>query len=85
MRKDVIIELYFSFQALRLHSSFKEALDRYGGDELPVKEMVEKLMTNTIKDNICMFPQIYPPEKEHYLSSIFVDAETPLVSYCLIT
>ena len=43
--------------------------------------MVEKLMTNTIRDDDqSLLPGIYPPEREHYLSSIFVDAVTPLVS-----
>lgn len=42
--------------------------------------MVDKVMTNTIKDDASMLPYIYPQEKEHYISSILVDAETPLVS-----
>ena len=43
--------------------------------DFPIKEMVEKLMTNTVKDEECMLPGIHPPEREQPLSSIFVEAE----------
>ncbi|XP_061360377.1 uncharacterized protein LOC133304361 [Gastrolobium bilobum] len=62
-------------KAERLRHSFKELIDQYGESEFPVKEMVEKLMTNTIKDEECMLPGIHPPERELPLSSIFVEVD----------
>ncbi|KAK7317934.1 hypothetical protein RJT34_02571 [Clitoria ternatea] len=62
-------------KAERLRHNFKELIDQYGEHEFPIEEMVEKLMTNTIKDDECMLPGIHPLEREHPLSSIFVDAE----------
>ncbi|XP_020538693.1 uncharacterized protein LOC105641502 isoform X3 [Jatropha curcas] len=67
--------------AQRLGHNFKDLLDKYGDSELPVNEMVEKLMMNTIKDEENMLPKIYPAEFEHQLSSIFVDTDTPLGRY----
>lgn len=66
-------------QSERLRHSFKELLDLYGDDEVAVAEMVEKLMRDTVRDEESVLPHIYPVEKEYYLSSIFVEAETPLV------
>lgn len=43
--------------------------------------MAEILMTNTIKDDESMLPGIYPSEREHQLSSIFIEADTPLVNH----
>ncbi|PON89910.1 Transport and Golgi organization protein [Trema orientale] len=69
-------------KAQRLGDSFKELLKEYSEGELPAKEMVEKLMTNTIRDDDeSLLPAIFPPESEHYLSSIFIDAVTPLGRY----
>ncbi|KAE9447439.1 hypothetical protein C3L33_20663, partial [Rhododendron williamsianum] len=65
----------------RLRHSFKELLDLYGDAEVTVAEMVEKLMRDTIRDDESVLPHIYPAEKEYYLSSIFVEAETPLGRY----
>jgi hypothetical protein len=71
----------FSIKAERLRHSFKELIDEYGEGEFPIKEMVEKLMTNTNKDDKqCLLPGIHPPEWEFLLSSIFVDTQLPLVS-----
>lgn len=64
-----------AFQAERLRHNFKEFIDQYGESDFPIKEMVEKLMTNTVKDEECMLPGIHPPEREQPLSSIFVEAE----------
>ena len=61
-------------------NNFKELLDTYGEEELPVKEMVEKLMKNREKDNESLLPHIFPPEREYNLSSIFVDTNNPLVN-----
>lgn len=48
-----------------------------------MKEMVEILMTNTVKDDESMLPKIYSAEFEYQLSSIFVDTDTPLVNLFL--
>lgn len=75
-----LVWIIFLFQAQRLGNNFKELLDTYGEEELPVKEMVEKLMTNTEKDDESLLPHIFPPEREYNLSSIFVDTNNPLVN-----
>lgn len=41
--------------------------------------MVEKLMTNTVKDDVSLLPGIYSPRTEYQYSSIFVDTDTELV------
>lgn len=61
-------------KAQRLEHSFRDSLNLYGDGELPVNEMVDKLMRNTVKDDLSKLPQIYPPEFEYQLSSVFVDA-----------
>lgn len=67
-------------KAERLRHNFKEFIDQYGESDFPIKEMVEKLMTNTVKDEECMLPGIHPPEREQPLSSIFVEAELSSVT-----
>ncbi|XP_027347088.1 transport and Golgi organization 2 homolog isoform X2 [Abrus precatorius] len=62
-------------KAERLRHNFNELIAHYGESDFPIKEVVEKLMTNTIKDEDCMLPGIYPPERERPLSSIFVETE----------
>ncbi|GMP37256.1 hypothetical protein CsSME_00009024 [Camellia sinensis var. sinensis] len=64
-------------EAERLRHSFKDQLARYGDGEVCVKEMVEKLMRDTVKDDKSMLPHIYPVEREYQMSSIFVEEETP--------
>ncbi|XP_059458295.1 uncharacterized protein LOC132187878 [Corylus avellana] len=69
-------------KAQRLGDSFRELLDEHGEKELPMKEMVEKLMMDTFKDDESMLPHIYPPEREYHLSSIFVETvTTPIGRY----
>uniref|UniRef100_A0A2P2J9N7 Transport and Golgi organization 2 homolog n=2 Tax=Rhizophora mucronata TaxID=61149 RepID=A0A2P2J9N7_RHIMU len=68
-------------KAQRLGNNFKILLDKCGSAELPLGEMAEILMTNTIKDDESILPHIYPAEREYHLSSIFVDADTPLGRY----
>ncbi|KAL3539150.1 hypothetical protein ACH5RR_002516 [Cinchona calisaya] len=68
-------------KAQRLEQSFKDLMDKYGEGEVPLKEMSEKLMKDTTKDDESKLPQIYPPEWEYHLSSIFVDAQTPTGRY----
>ncbi|KAF3434868.1 hypothetical protein FNV43_RR21955 [Rhamnella rubrinervis] len=57
-------------KAQRLRDNFKELVSEYGNGEYPIKEMVEKLMTNAIKDE-----EISPLSQEYYSSSIFVDGD----------
>ncbi|XP_048336680.2 uncharacterized protein LOC107427218 isoform X2 [Ziziphus jujuba] len=63
-------------KAQRLRDNFKELVHKYGDGEFPIKEMIEKLMTDTTKDEESPLPHIYSPSREYYLSSIFVDEET---------
>lgn len=68
-------------KALRLDQSLREFVNKNGDRELPVKEMVEKLMTNTIKDDVSLLPGIYSPRREYQYSSIFVDTDSELGRY----
>ncbi|KAG9151684.1 hypothetical protein Leryth_001989 [Lithospermum erythrorhizon] len=68
-------------KALRLQQNFRGLLDQYSKTEYHAKEMAEKLMQDRTKDNDTNLPGIYPPEFEHQLSSIFVEAETPKGRY----
>ncbi|KAH7574789.1 hypothetical protein JRO89_XS02G0004900 [Xanthoceras sorbifolium] len=68
-------------KAQRLGNNFRELLDKYGEGELPTKEMVEKLMRDTTKDEHGLLPGIFPPEREYNTSSIFIDTESPLGRY----
>lgn len=63
-----------------MEQSFKDLLDKYGNIEIPLKEVSEKLMSDTTKDEESKLPGIYDPEFEYQISSIFVDCETPMVS-----
>ncbi|KAE9597330.1 hypothetical protein Lal_00007230 [Lupinus albus] len=68
-------------KAERLRHNFEELIDQYGENEFPIKEMVEKLMTDTTKDEECMLPGIHPPARELPLTSIFVEANFPSGHY----
>ncbi|XP_068321200.1 uncharacterized protein [Pyrus communis] len=69
-------------KAQLLGDSFREILMESSGDDLPIKLMVEKLMTNTVKvEDESLLPHIYPPELEHHLSSIFVEKAPQLGHY----
>lgn len=68
-------------KAQRLEQSFEDLMDKYGEGEVPLKEMSEKLMKDTTKDDESKLPQIYPPEWEYNLSSIYVEADTPMGRY----
>ncbi|CAM8898751.1 unnamed protein product [Rhodiola kirilowii] len=68
-------------KAKRLDHGFREKLKSYSDSELPVKDLVEGLMTNTTRDDFSLLPKIYPPEREHQLSAIFVECDTPLGRY----
>ncbi|CAN6544813.1 unnamed protein product [Malus baccata var. baccata] len=69
-------------KAQLLGDGFRETLMESSGDDLPIKLMVEKLMTNTVKvEDESLLPHIYPPELEYHLSSIFVEKAPPLGHY----
>ncbi|TYH30692.1 hypothetical protein ES288_A01G115000v1 [Gossypium darwinii] len=65
-------------KALRLRKSFKQMLNKYGNNEVMVKEMVEKLMEDKVKADKSKLPGICALEWEFELSSIFVETDTPL-------
>lgn len=69
-----------NFQAQRLDHNFREVLAEYSGNELPIKEMVSKLMMDTAKDKEILPPGIYSPEIEYQLSSIYIDCARPKVT-----
>lgn len=56
-----------------MEHGFRDLLNEYGAGEIPIKEMVDKLMGNTVKDDVSMLPRIYSPEFEYELSSVFVN------------
>lgn len=63
-------------KAERLGLNFKDLLDKYGETDIPVSDMVETLMRNTVKDDESRLPKIYDADFEYQLSSIFVDTDT---------
>ncbi|CAI9774683.1 unnamed protein product [Fraxinus pennsylvanica] len=73
-------KLNLKFKAQRLRYSFKNMLDKYGEAEISIEEITANLMRDTTKDDESELPLIYPPEFECQLSSIFVVADTPLLS-----
>ncbi|XP_010266185.1 PREDICTED: transport and Golgi organization 2 homolog [Nelumbo nucifera] len=68
-------------KAQRLGQNFKELLCKYGKDEVPVKEMVEQLMKDTVKADQNKLPRIRSLEWEFNTSSIFVEVDTSLGRY----
>lgn len=67
-------------QAQRLGLNFKELLCKYGEGDIPVKEMVEKLMKDSAKAEESRLPGICSLDWEYNLSSVFVEVDTPLVN-----
>ncbi|CAO2833718.1 unnamed protein product [Amaranthus hypochondriacus] len=63
-------------KAERLGLKFQKMLYRYGEDEIPIKDMVSKLMRDTKEADECRLPRIWPLEWELSMSSIFVKKET---------
>ncbi|PWA94343.1 hypothetical protein CTI12_AA060010 [Artemisia annua] len=58
----------------RLKLNFKKLLSTYDEDEdIPMKEMIDKLMRDTTKADKSQLPNICSLEWEHNLSSIFVE------------
>uniref|UniRef100_A0A1D1XD83 Ser/Thr-rich protein T10 in DGCR region n=1 Tax=Anthurium amnicola TaxID=1678845 RepID=A0A1D1XD83_9ARAE len=69
-------------KALRLGKHFKELLYKYDEEEIPAKEMVEKLMRDTVKaDRDCLPNTGCSSDWELSLSSIFVEVDTKLGRY----
>ncbi|OAY22511.1 transport and Golgi organization 2 homolog [Manihot esculenta] len=68
-------------KAQRLEKNFKEQLEQYGEGEIPVKEMIHKLMRDTVKAAKSRLPGICSTDWEYNLSSIFIEVETPLGRY----
>ncbi|KAL4585102.1 hypothetical protein LXL04_009716 [Taraxacum kok-saghyz] len=64
-------------KAQRLEHGFRNLLEEYGEGEIPITDMIDKLMRNTVKDDVSMFPGIYDPDFEYDLSSVFVDPISP--------
>nr|GEV79468.1 hypothetical protein [Tanacetum cinerariifolium] len=66
----------------RLKLNFKKLLSTYDEDEdIPMNEMIHKLMRDTTKADKNQLPNICSLEWEHSLSSIFVEVDTPLGRY----
>lgn len=62
-------------------NSFRDVLYEHREGEVPIKETVQKLMTDTVKvEDEKLLPHIYPPQWEYQLSSIFIDTDGPLVN-----
>lgn len=67
-------------QAQRIGLNFKEQLAKYGKGKIPVKEMVETVMRDSVKADKSRLPGICSLDWEFNLSSVFVEVETPLVN-----
>ncbi|KAF3796161.1 hypothetical protein EJ110_NYTH03193 [Nymphaea thermarum] len=68
--------------AERLGRNFKDLIQQYGGKEIHEKNMVEKLMNDTVKAERNMLPGTgHDPEWEFSLSSIFVETDTKMGRY----
>ncbi|XP_031482375.1 uncharacterized protein LOC116252339 [Nymphaea colorata] len=69
-------------KAERLGRNFKDLIQQYGGKEIHEKNMVEKLMNDTVKAERNMLPGTgHDPEWEFNLSSIFVETDTKMGRY----
>ncbi|XP_039170549.1 transport and Golgi organization 2 homolog [Eucalyptus grandis] len=68
-------------KARRLGQNFRELLKKYGEFDLPVNEMVEKLMKDTVKADKSSLPHICSLDWEFNLSSIYVEVDTPMGRY----
>ncbi|TXG51913.1 hypothetical protein EZV62_021082 [Acer yangbiense] len=68
-------------KAQRLGLNFKELLCKYGEGDIPVKEMLEKLMKDSAKAEESRLPGICSLDWEYNLSSVFVEVDTPLGRY----
>ncbi|MBA0823225.1 hypothetical protein Goarm_019971, partial [Gossypium armourianum] len=64
-------------KALRLRKSIRQMMNKYGKNEVNVKEMIEKLMKDKVKADKSKLPGICALDMEFNLSSIFVEMDTP--------
>ena len=67
-------------QAQCLALNLKSLLHESREGEIPITDMVNKLMKDKTKADKSRLPGILPVECESSLSSIFVEVDTPLVS-----
>lgn len=68
-------------KAQRLRLNFQKELIKYGESEIPVKELIPKLMKDKVKADKSKLPRICALDWEYELSSIFVEVDTPLGCY----
>ncbi|CAM0903346.1 unnamed protein product [Alopecurus aequalis] len=69
-------------QALRLGQSFNKFLAVHDDAEVSLKQMVEELMTDTVKADRSSVPDTgVDPDWEYQLSSIFIDTEKAQARY----
>ncbi|XP_057440074.1 uncharacterized protein LOC130733061 [Lotus japonicus] len=68
-------------KALRLEFSFRQHVAKYGEGEIPVQEVIQKLMKDTVKADKNLLPRICSLDWEFNLSSIFVEVQTPMGLY----
>ncbi|XP_073284800.1 uncharacterized protein [Primulina huaijiensis] len=68
-------------KARRLEQNFRSHIDPYNEGEIPITDIVKKLMNDTIKADESKLPRICSLEWELNLSSIFVEIDTPLGKY----
>ncbi|KAH9624594.1 hypothetical protein KSS87_002810, partial [Heliosperma pusillum] len=65
----------------RLRMKFKKTLQRFGDGEIPLKDMINRLMRDRRKADESKLPHICSVEWEFSLSPIFVKVDTPLGYY----
>ncbi|XAR61535.1 hypothetical protein NMG60_11015987 [Bertholletia excelsa] len=68
-------------KARRLELGLRKLLRQYAETEIPVTEMVQKLMRDSVKADKSMLPHIRSLDWEWNLSSIFVEVDTSLGRY----
>lgn len=59
--------------------TFQKELIKYGEGEIPVRELIEKLMKDKVKADKSKLPHVCELDWEYELSSIFVEVDTPQV------
>lgn len=75
-----MLTLFNLFQAQRLGMRFRDLLVKYDEEEIPEKEMVDKLMSDNARADRDRLPNTgCDTEYEFKLSSIFVQFETKQV------
>ncbi|KAE8734877.1 Tetratricopeptide repeat-like superfamily protein [Hibiscus syriacus] len=64
-------------KAMRIGQRFKQMLNKHGGKDVMVKEMVEKLMKDRVKAEKSKLPGICAVDWEYNHNPIFVEVGTP--------